>query len=85
MPSTSKVRTKAELKYFKDDANEDLPNHGDQNQEIEQEHNDLEENQGQNIDNTSFIVSQSEFEFVQDLGHERQECLIQEFDTYLNN
>ena len=57
MPSTSKVRTKAELKYFKDEANEDLPNHGDQNQEIEQEHNDLEENQGQNIDNTSFIVS----------------------------
>ena len=67
MPSTSKVRTKAELKYFEDDANEDLPNHGEQNQE--QVQNDLEENQS-----TAFLVSQTEFEYVQDLGHERQEC-----------
>ena len=30
MPSTSKVRTKAELKYFEDDTIDVLPNHSDQ-------------------------------------------------------
>ena len=42
----------------------------------------MEENQ---TNDTSFLVSQSELEFVQNLGIEQQESLIQEFNIYLNN
>ena len=72
-PPTSKIRTKAELKYFKDDD-------GETQEQLQQ--NDVEESQTNDI---SFIISQPELEFVQCLGCEQQESLIEEFNVYLNN
>ena len=65
MPSTSKVRTKAELKYFKDDAIDVLPNQSVQQCDVqvqEQGQPNVEDFDGITINNDEFIEDVNEIE-----------------------